>query len=219
MKVIVYISFIALILSCSTKTSVIGIQKNETYIAEDFKKIAVIAITSNSKYQEIFEDQISKKLQEIGYNSVSGSIILSNELIKQNDKELLKKALLKESIDGVLAISLLDIKEENYYSEGINNAYSSNFYAPYYNSFSDYYYHNYNRVHTPGYYGTTKHYFLESNFYSLISNKLVQTIQSKTSDPADVSDLAKSFTKILVQQLVTGKVLKNKALIEKRNKK
>ena len=214
----VFIFLITLILiACSTSTKVTGIWFNDSYKAEDFNKLAVVAITSNIKNRDIFENTLSKKLKEIGYNTVPGSVIISPSMLKNESKESLKKAFQKNAIDGVLTISLLDVTEETYYVPGTDSYYHP--YGGYYGTFYDYYDHNYNMVYSPGYYQSSKQIYLESNFYSLKSDTLVQTVQSQTVDPADVRDLANSYSKILVQQLVTGRVLKNKALIEKRNSK
>lgn len=209
---------IVLIISCSTQTKVTGIWTDEEYKVEDFKKIAVVAITSNIKNRDIFENAIVKKLQEIGYNAVPGAVIITPQMMKLKDKEVLKKALLRESIDGVVAISLLDIKESTHYVQG-SGSYYPHAYGSYYGSFYDYYDYNYNRVYSAGYYQTSTQIFLESNFYSLTNDKLIQTVQSETFNPADVADLARSYSGTLVQQLVVGRILKNKALIEKRDKK
>lgn len=218
MKTKILLSFFSLLLfvGCGTQTKVTGVWKSDEYKAEDFSKIAVIAITSNIKDRDLVEDALVKKLNEIGYKAIPGSILLSPEMIKLKDKKVLESTLKKDSVDGALVISLLDVKEETYYVEGTNNYYSP---RPYYGSFYNYYYYNYDRVYSPGYYATSTQIYLESNFYSLNSNTLAQTIQTETVDPADVKDLAESYSKIIIQQLVTGRVLKNKALIEKRKAK
>jgi len=215
MKYLIFSLFTIIIISCSTQTQITGIWLDENYQAEDFNKLAVVAITSNIQNRDIFENAIVHKLKEIGYNAVPGAVIITPQMIKLKDKEVLKKALLKESIDGVLAISLLDIKEDTYYVPGSGGYYQPYEYGSYYGSFYDYYDYNYGRVYSPGYYETSKQIYLESNFYNLNTGKLVQTIQSETIDPADVRDLAQSYSNILIQQLVTGRVLKNKALIKK----
>jgi hypothetical protein len=219
MKTKITLSIIALIIivACETQTQVTGIWKDESYTTEDFKKIAVVGITSNISNRDVFENAITKRLKEIGYNAIPGSVIITPNMIKLKDKKGLKKALKINSVDGVLVISLLDIKEDSYYVPG-----SSSYYHPmnpYYGSFYDYYYYNYDRVYAQGYYQSTIQIFLESNFYSLISDTLVQTMQSETVNPADVKDLADSYSKTLVEQLVRGKILRNKILIEQKNTK
>lgn len=205
---------IYLLTACSPSTKVTGIWKSEDYKPENFNKIAVIAISPNIKTKAVIEDLLILKLKEIGYNAVSGSVILTPDMMKIKDKAILEKELKKESVDGVIVISLLDIKEESYYVNG-----STNYYRPmgaHYGSFYDYYDYNYARVYSPGYYETSKQIYLESNFYSLKSDMLVQTIQSETIDPININDLSKSYSNVIIKQLVTGKILKNKALIEKR---
>ena len=214
MRFLVYIIFLILIISCTTQTKITGIWNDENYKTEDFKKISVLAITPNAEYRDIFEDIIAKKLIEIGYTAVSGSVIINQEMVKLKDKKSLEKALLKESIDAAIVISLLDIKEDTYYVENYSEPYRPYSYGLHYGSFYDYYYYNYDRVYSPGYYQTTKEIFLESNFYSLISDKLVQTIQSETIDPTDVSDLAESYSSTLVQQLLSESILKNKSIVK-----
>ena len=220
MKTIIISFIVLIIISCSTQTQITGIWLDEKYQAEDFNKIAVIAITSNIKNREIVENALVNKLKEIGYHTtVPGSAIITHQMVKTVNKDLLKKALQKESIDGVLVISLLDIKEETHYVPGSDSYYQPYAYGSYYGSFYDYYGYNYNRVYSPGYYQTSTQIYLESNFYSLQSDKLIQTVQSETINPADISDLARSYSNVLIQQLVTGRVLKNKAIIEKQNSK
>jgi len=216
-KILLSIVFLSLLIACGTQTKITGIWRIENYKAEDFSKIAVIAISSDINQRDIIEDALVIKLKEIGYNAVPGSAILTPDMLKIKDKKLLEKELKKNSIDGALAISLLDIKEDSYFVED-----GREYYQPmgmHYYSFYDYYYYNYDRVYTPGYYETVEEVFLESNFYSLISDTLIQTIQSETIDPADVKDLARSYSNALVEQLVIGRVLKNKALIEERKAK
>jgi len=215
-KLSILIIGLIIINACAPTTKVTGIWTSDKYKAEDFKKIAVIGISPNIKSKTVVENALIAKLKEIGYNAVSGSVILTPDMLKIKDKSVLEKELKKESIDGVLVISLLDIKEESYYVSGSTDYYRPM--GPHYGSFYDYYYYNYDRVYSPGYYETSQQIFLESNFYSLNSDQLVQTIQSETIDPVDITDLAKSYSNVLIQQLVTGRVLKNKALIEKRKK-
>jgi len=215
-KLLLILPSLFLFFACSPTTKITGIWKSDDYKAEDFTKIAVIAISPNENAKDIVEDELIRKLTEIGYYTVSGSAILTPDMIKTKDKAALEQVLKKESIDGVLVISLLNITEESYYVQGSNDYYRPM--GPHYGSFYDYYYYNYDRVYTPGYYETSRQIYLESNFYSLISDELVQTVQTETIDPVDVKDLSKSYSNVLIQQLVTGRVLKNKALIEERNK-
>ena len=72
----------------------------------------------------------------------------------------------------------------------------------------DYYYYQHDRVYTEGYYEKSVEIFLESNFYNVNSEKLVSTIQTETANPADIEDLADSFSNTIVKVLVENGVIK-----------
>jgi hypothetical protein len=189
--------------SCGSVTDITGYWNEDNLMNKTYKKIAVLAITNSIENRNIVESSFTEKLITNGYGAVKGSDLLSPEVIKRKDKTEIAEILKKNNVDGVLVLSLLDIKESEHYVPGTETYYP----RPYYGGYYDYYYYNYDRVYTPGYYAKSTQVYLESNFYNIADGKLVSTMQTETVDPMNVSDLADSFSKTIVKFMIENKMI------------
>ena len=197
------ISVLFLFASCGSVTDITGYWNEDGLMNKTYKKIAVLAITNNIKNRDIVEASFTEKFITNGYEAVKGSNLLSPEVIKRKDKAEIEAILKKNNVDGVLVLSLLDIKETEHYVPGTETYHP----RPYYGGYYDYYYYNYNRVYTPGYYAQSTQVYLESNFYNIANEKLVSTMQTETIDPTNISDLADSFSKTIVKFMIENRMI------------
>ncbi len=208
------------IAACSTTTHIIGAWEAPDYTPpkDDFKKIAVVALSHNESSKMLFEQVFVERLQYLGYEAMYGSKILIPSIVKKENKEMLEKMMKDNGVDGVLVLSLLQVKD------GVRYVPGTGAYAPgaYYGGWYGYYSYNYyNYYSDPGYYESTTSLYLEANFYDLTKapssdsaaydGKLVSSIQTETVDPMDIEDLADSFSYTILTKLISQGILKNKS--------
>ena len=201
---ILLVSLLLFIIGCGSVTHVTGYWNEDAYMRQTYKKIGIIAITSYIQKRDIVESKFAERFILNGYQAIECSKFLTPEIMKHKDKNEIASLLKKNNIDGFLIISVLDIKESEHYVPGTTQYYP----RTYYNNYYDYYSYQYDRVYTDGYYEKTIEVFLESNFYNVKSEKLVSTIQTQTANPADIEDLADSFSNTIVKVLVENGVIK-----------
>ena len=198
------ISILFLFTSCGSVTDITGYWNEDSLMNKPYKKIAVLAITNSIENRNTVESSFVEKFITNGYEAVKGSDLLSPEVIKRKDKAEIATILKKNNIDGVLVLSLLDVKESEHYVPG-TNYYPYTY--PYYGGYYDYYYYNYNRAYSSGYYAKSTQVYLESNFYNITNGKLVSSMQTETVDPSNVKDLADSFSKTIVKFMIENKII------------
>ena len=192
------------LVSCGSVTDITGYWSEESYMGKTYNKLAVVAITSSILNRDIVEKSFVNKFTTNGYDAIEGSKILSPEVIKRKDKSEIEGILKTNNIDGVLILSVIDIKESEHYVPGTTEYYPS----PYYNNYYNYYYYSYDRSYSPGYYAKSVEVYLESNFYNLDDGNLVSTMQTETVDPTNIDDLADSFSKTIVKFMVENAIIK-----------
>ncbi len=201
---LIAISILFFIVSCSSVTHVTGFWNEEAELRQTYKKVGIIAVTSYIQSRQAVESKFAERFRLNGYEAVECSKILTPEIMKRKDKNEIADILTKNNIDGFLIVSILDIKESEHYVPGTTQYYP----RTYYNNYYDYYYYQSDRIYTEGYYEKSVQIFLESNFYNVNSEKLVSTIQTETANPADVNDLADSFSNTIVKVLIENGVIK-----------
>jgi len=200
---ILIVSVMILFTSCGSVTDITGYWNEDGLMNKTYKKIAVLAITNSIENRDIVEASFTEKFITNGYGAVKGSELLTPEVIKRKNKAEIAAILKKNNVDGILVLSLLDIKETEHYVPG-SQTYSP---RPYYGGYYDYYYYNYDRTYTPGYYAKSTQVYLESNFYNIADGKLVSTMQTETIDPTNISDLADSFSKTIVKFMIENRMI------------
>ena len=202
---IVLFALIAFMVSCSTTTKITGSWKADDYKKEkEFKKIAVVTLAQNNTNQLVVEKMFVDRLKYLGYDAIPTSDFLVGEIIKKENAQMIDDMFKKRGVDGVIILSLLKVKDDVRYVQGTTPYGPGGYYGGYYG----YYYRNYNRMNN-GYYEETTSVFLESNFYDLDKGKLVSSIQTQTTDPAGIDDLAESFSQAILKRLITDDILVN----------
>lgn len=197
--------------SCSSVTTVSGTWKKPATVAQKYNKIAVIGLSGDIVKRSAIEKAIVAKFAASGINAVAGTNILPDNLVDGNadhkvdeeKKNEIANLLKKQGVDGVLTISLVNVKESEQYVPG------TSFYTPYsgYYGFNSYYWGAYNMVNTPGYYVQNTNIFLASNFYNLGTEQLLWSAQTNTGNPTSLSDLSQSYASALVEKFLNAGVI------------
>lgn len=198
--------------SCSSVTTVSGTWKKPATTAQKYSKIAVVGLSGDIVKRAAVEKAIVAKLSASGITAVAGTNILPDNLVDGNNdnkvdeekKNEIANLLKQQGVDGVLTISLVNVKESEQYVPG------TSMYTPYagYYGFNSYYWGAYNMVNTPGYYVKNTNIFLASNFYNLGTEQLLWSAQTDTGNPTSLNDLAQSYASALVEKFLNAGVIK-----------
>lgn len=203
--------------SGSAYTDISGEWKKPGYTGKKFSKILVVAISNDQVKRTIVENAIVNELGKNKINAISGSIVLDYSSLEIEKGKLdsakitdVKNKLESLGYDGVIVVSLLDVKEKTNYVPGMT--YTTGFY-PYggmypYRGFYGYWYSTYNVVHTPGYYVNTTYFYLEARLFDLTNDELLWSVQTSTSNPADIKDFAASYAHAVVSDAINNKVIR-----------
>jgi hypothetical protein len=208
-----YILFMMLLYSCSS-SYITSTWKDKEYVPLDYGKMMVVGIIRDAdrSVRSIMENYIVNDLKDRGYQAYSAFEEYGPKALQGMDEEQVKNKLVKEGVDAVITVVLLDKQRERYYVPG--HVYYSP-YMTYQNRFWGYYRSIYSRIETPGYYQQTAKYFWESNFYDLHSKKLVYSVQTESFDPASAESMAHEYGKKIVQSLLDQNVLKPHSILNK----
>jgi len=205
-KIAFFILLVGIFTSCSTTTSItaswVSPEKSST---TDYKKIAVIVLSNKQSSQLVVEQAFVDRLKYLGYDAIPTSSFIIPEVVKKENAKVIDEMMKERGVDGVIILSLLKVEDGVRYVPG-TTTYAP---GPYYGGYYGYYYYNYNHINSPGYYEETKSVFLESNFYNLTDGKLLSSIQTETTDPIGVDDLAVSFSTTILKKLIADKVIEN----------
>jgi len=188
--------------SCGTTTSITGsyVAPNANKVA--FKKVFIAALTPNTSARNTVENELGDYLNSKGiYATKSLSVFPPNFHTSGDDKDqaLVLRNIRRSNCDGILTIALVNKETDTRYVEGTAYPVMGN---AYYGTFSSYYAYGYNTFYSPGYYETTKTYYIETNLYDTATEKLVWSAQSKTYDPTSLESFLESYKKAIAQQFV-----------------
>jgi len=195
--------FIAFALSCgpSVRLAQSWTPGNVTHPA--FNKIVVLVLAP-AKYADagrIGEQQLAQDLKAAGENAVSAQDAFGPQQFRSTDESAALAKLKQSGADAVIVTSLLDEEKDRRYVPG-------NWYPPaYYGRFWGYYSFWYGRAYNPGYYETTRKYYLETNLYDLSNSQLLYSVQSQTMDPGSAESLARVFSKKVVADMKAKRVI------------
>jgi hypothetical protein len=164
-------------------------------------KIFIFVMTQNYEVQVNLENDLAEAAEAKGIRTVKsvdafGPILTVDKMPKS---EVLLKAIRDLGCDGIFTVALVNEESKTHYVPG---SYSGGF-VPY--SGYGYYYSGYYAYspafYTPGYYETDKTYFIESNLFNAITEKLLISMQSKVVNPPTAMKASKKYTQMLVTEL------------------
>jgi len=164
-------------------------------------KIFIFCMTQNYDVQVNIENDLAAAAEAKGIKSVKcvdafGPILTVDKLPKT---DVLLKAIRDLGCDGIFTVALVDQQSTTHYVE-TSSAGVFVPYAGYGYYYSGYYAYSPN-FYSSGYYDTEKTYFIESNLFNAITEKLLISMQSKVVNPPDVVKASKQYTKMLVTEL------------------
>ena len=180
----------------------------ENYKDRTYAKIAVIGIGKDLTARNTFEKDAVALLKEQGINAVEGILMFppgGTEEIRTAEDYI--KIIKENNLDGVITMALINSKETDRYKPG------ETLYVPSYYRVGEYIVRGYQTFNTPGYYTTEKSYLIEAVLYNVKGDlhkgkeTMVWTGQSSLLEPASLQNASESFTKRMVNQLITDGII------------
>ena len=206
-KIIVLIGVLAFI-GCSPKLGADWLK--DGYAVRSYKKIAVVGISDNLEARKAFEKTAVDYFVKKGINAVEGTEVFRVGMTELEQKEEnLIKLIQNNQLDGVITMSLVDSEESKKYQPGDTYDVPAGYYRV-----GKYLVRRYATIRTPGYYVPSKSYLIEAVLYDLKGDlneekdRLVWRGQSSLVDPSSIASAARSFTKTMVEHMVTEEIVK-----------
>jgi hypothetical protein len=179
--------------SCAT-TKLTSLWRDNAY-QDHPRKILVIGILKTPANRRIFEDEMVKQLKARGTEALAGYSVLPEQ--SEANKETITAKMNERGADAVLISRLTDKKTVTTYVPGA--AWSD--YPGYGGGWHGYY------SNSPGYTVQDEFAVVQTNLYDLKSDKLIWTAASETWITDDNESLIRSFIKVIIERLVSDKVL------------
>jgi hypothetical protein len=186
------------------------VNPKDTLVANPGKnKTFIFAMTTNYEAEYNLENDLAAAAAAKGVLTVKcidafGPILSVDKLPKT---DVMLKAIRDLGCNYIFTIAVVDEHSETHY---VPPSTSVGVYAPY--SGYGYYYSGYYawspEIYSPGYYSTDKTYFIESNLFSAVNEKMLMSMQSKVVNPPDITKASKQYTNMLVTELQAHGLLK-----------
>ncbi|WP_163714679.1 hypothetical protein [Mangrovibacterium lignilyticum] len=193
-----------LVNSCSPTQKITSSWVDRDALPEDsYKKVCVLAIIPKEEMRNKVEEHIVKFIKKRKLDAVKSLDILPDSLAgyRKINKTELAALLEKTGCDGLMTISLLDIKTEDRYTPGSKTVYTPPFSYLYYNDYQSYFSYRNSQTSQPGYMTKETTYYFESNFYDVGSKALLWSFQSDAFAPTDFDTWFSEYSKIMMKEL------------------
>lgn len=166
-------------------------------------KIFIFVMTQNYEAQVNLETDLAEAAQSKGIRTVKsidafGPILTVDKL---PNKDVMLKAIRDLGCDGIFTVAVVDQKSETYYVPGNSVSVGFTPYGGYGNYYGGYYAYASSYYYTPGYYSTDHTYFIESNLFNAVTEKMLVSMQSKVENPPAIEKASKKYTQMLVTEL------------------
>ena len=189
-----------------------GTRFSATWTNPDFAEkqmvddVMVLAVARSETDRRMFETELSNMLQQKGITALP-SIKVHPDAQQLSEAEI--KDLIKErGIEAVIITRLLKVDRQDVYVPPTSYVSSYPSYGrPYYGSYYGYYSQGYSVTHSPGYSYEKVTVTLETNLYDASTSSLIWSGQSETFDPDTVADVIGPTARLIVDELVSRKLL------------
>ena len=202
---VIFLAMLMLLTSCAATMN--SDWRKEGFNGSEFNTVAVIVTGKDRALRVVVENDISKLIQKKGIQTKLGTALFSPAIsLRKLEVEEIATVLKKANVDGVITVTLIDVKERSVYASGKVVSYPNGYYRV-----GNYIYRNYSRVVLPGYYNNVNDYLIESNLYDMSATikqeALLWSGQSDVYDPKSLESAASSYASNLVRYLFDNNLL------------
>src|SRR5580765_4758721 len=187
-KILLYGSLLLLV-SCGPTTKITKSWTDPSFtpaVAQSFNKILVMGLLKDESTRRIAEDKMVKSFKTV-------TAVQSYSYLQPADtiREVVDDKLKKDGFDGVVIMRLADVDKSVSYVPGTG-----------YGGWYGY------RYSSPGYYQEDKTFYIETNIYSLPSNKLLWSGTTESLNPNKLDRVVDDIISALRGQLQKEKLIK-----------
>jgi hypothetical protein len=204
LKPIPAIFLVSIILTSCSSTRVLATWKENEEKKYSFSKIAILGIAHDAATRKVFEVAMEESMLADGYAAEGALDFLPPNATEDNISPEIVMAVFKSAkVDAVMSLSILEVDDSRRYVPGVI------YYTPYYYTYSfyDHYLEYYDFVYVPGFYAGEVDVFMEASLFDFNSGKLIWSAQTETMDLNTISEIAASFSDILVDDLRKSDIL------------
>lgn len=212
-------------ISCSSLNST-RVERSWTSIdknAEGYDNLFIVAVLDNQMKQRFIEDDMRGKFLLKNISSTSSHTAIRSNLWQTElmDKDAVLDVVKRNNKQGIITISIIDIRDEQRYIPGnvvmggpmmMNPHMINPFWGPGHwgmgANFGNYWGWNQPMMMTPGRIEYDRKYFMEINLYDAETELLVWSAQSRTLNPATLEQFSFEFSTTVVNRMVKDGVLK-----------
>lgn len=192
-KILFILVFMGFISCTSTKIVSSWCEPNKQITIENMHKILVVAIFKRESSSNRAEDKMVDYLKEKGVPSYR---YFEANFDKKNE-DVIRQKIKEDGFDGAVTMRLVAVDKEKIHTPG-----EIYLYPEYYRNFSGYYYSRWHYNSTPGYYTTSKKFIIETNVYSIKTDKIIWSSITESIDPGGVENLTNEVTKVVYKQMI-----------------
>lgn len=151
-----------------------------------FQKILFVALVKDASTRKMVEDRL---VEQSGGRGVASYNVLQPGDSKENEKEIAER-LRQNGFDGAVVMRLANVEKNADNVPG--NSYGG-WYGYYWLAYPDY--------NNSGYYSANKVYYIETNIYSVSSNKLLWSGVTSTVNPSKTENMVDDITRVIKKKL------------------
>jgi hypothetical protein len=207
-----------LLIACAGSTKLTVSYTSKDLQPKKYTKLAIVALTNSDPNRLVIEEALADQFEMIGVHAVSTfnifplagrpDVLSEMDLDEETVKNHIRETVMKNNIDALMIISLLDSRQtERYVSVPVSGVSYYPSYPAYGYAYYDYYYYAYGATHTRGYYTSETTYFVEINLYDTNTEKLIWTGQTKTENINSIEAEAPQFARVIVRDIQYKKVM------------
>ena len=203
----VLLSAMLLVAACGGGTKFAGTWTNPEFEGkQEVDDVLVLAIAENETSRRMFETELATALEKQGITAHPSTQF--HPQAEQLSEEAADALIKERGIEAVIVTRLLDVDRKDVYVPPTTYVSSYPSYGrPYYGSYYGYYSYGYTVSHDPGYSYETVTVTLETNLYDAATSDIIWSGQSNTFDPGSVQDVVGPTVQIIVEELVSRKLL------------
>jgi hypothetical protein len=212
--------------SCSAPrptTSITGSWKDPQ--AKSYQTFFVVVLNKKLQVRSALEGEVSRSLKKEHVKAAKSMDVLGKEekIETAEEKKVALEKILSMNYDAIVTVTLLKSTEEKRFVPGVSSYTPANVGvgSGYYNpstganqsaggrsAFGMYYMDGGDLYNAPGYYETTKVYFIESRVYEANGAKLVWSAQSEAFYAGDLNAASRDFATAIVQEMSRARLIR-----------
>jgi hypothetical protein len=206
MKKYLFIAVLLVFATCSPATKITRSWSSPEKSMSGYHNMFVAVIISDITLRQVIEDDISKKLGNIGVSSTVSNQVIAPNFWQSTDltKESMIRIVKEDGKDGIMTVSLIDVQNEQRYIPGAMmmggpmmgpGAWGMG-------NFGGFWGMNHGMMMTPGHIVNDRKYFIEINLYDTESELLVWSAQSKTLNPSSLEKFSSEFAEVVLTRML-----------------